>query len=220
MTLALVVLALIWVAVLVPPGIRARSEGRPADSISAFRRQLTVLRRAHPHAGRGLVPDRPRAHAYAPGAGAPVTSLAARRSMATARASGLRPVAPQALAAAGLPSSRARTLRRRRDVFVVLLATVAVTLVLSLLLGMRSVLYLNLVADVLLVAYVALLIRQRSAKAEQDMKVRFLPGPQADAGLYGRIVEPAPYRRVANMEPALYRRSSGMEPALLRRSAN
>jgi len=228
MTLALVVLALIWVAVLVPPVIRARSEGRPADSISAFRRQLTVLRRTHPHAARSLVPERPRAHAYAPGAGAPVTSLAARRSMATARS--LRPVAPQALAAAGLPSSRARTLRRRRDVFVVLLATVGVTLVMSLLFGVRSLLYLNLAADALLVAYVALLIRQRSARAEQDMKVRFLPGPAPDPGLYGRPVtmEPA-YRRSAGMEPAYrrsagmepaYRRSAGMEPALLRRSAN
>ncbi|MDQ6798658.1 MAG: hypothetical protein M3011_11695 [Actinomycetota bacterium] len=219
--MALVVLALIWVAVLVPPVIRARSEGRPADSISAFRRQLTVLRRAHPTAGRSLVPDRPRAHAYAPGAGAPVTSLAARRSMATARAGGARPVARQALVAAGLPTSRARTLRRRRDVFVVLLATVAITLVMSLLLGLRGLLFLNLVADVLLGAYVALLIRQRSAKAEQDMKVRFLPGAQADPGLYGSAaMEPAPYRRVANLEPALYRRSTGMEPALLRRSAN
>jgi len=103
----------------------------------------------------------------------------------------------------------------------VLLATVAITLVLSLLLGLRGLLYLNLITDVLLVAYVALLIRQRSAKAEQDMKVRFLPGPQVDPGLYGHPagMEPAPYRRVANMEPALYRRSTGMEPALLRRSA-
>ncbi len=208
MTLALVVLALIWVAVLVPPVIRARSEGRPADSISAFRRQLTVLRRTHPHAARGLIPERPRAHAYAPGAGAPVTSLAARRS---AGSNGLRPVAPQALAVAGLPTSRARTLRRRRDVFVVLLASVGITLVMSLLLGTRTLLYLNLVVDLLLVAYVALLIRQRGARAEQDMKVRFLPGAQA---------EPAMYRRSAQAEPAMYRRPTAVGPALLRRSAN
>ncbi|MGI8778473.1 MAG: hypothetical protein ACR2LJ_14080 [Acidimicrobiales bacterium] len=210
MTLALVVLALIWVAVLVPPALRARSEGRPADSISAFRRQLTVLRRTHPHAPRGLVPDRPRAHAYAAGTAAPVTSLAAHRSMVAARSRSVRPVAPHALATAGLPTSRARTLRRRRDVFIVLLATVGVTLGLSVLLGVRGLLYLNLVADALLGAYVALLIRQRGARAEQEMKVRFLPAAP----------EPMMYRRAANAEGGIYRRSAGMEPALLRRSAN
>jgi len=210
MTLILVALGLIWLCVLVPPIIRARSEGRPADSISAFRRQLTVLRRTHPHSARGLVPDRPRAHAYAPGGGAPVTSLAARRSMAAARSQALRPVASRALVAAGLPTSRARTLRRRRDVFVVLLASAGVTLVLALLLGSRSLLYLQLGIDLLLASYVGLLVRRRGAKAEQDMKVRFLPGPQA---------EPAMYRRPSGMEPAMYG-SAGMEPALLRRSAN
>ncbi len=210
MTLILVALGLIWLCVLVPPIIRARTEGRPADSISAFRRQLTVLRRTHPHSARGLVPDRPRAHAYAPGAGAPVTSLAARRSMAAARSQALRPVASRALVAAGLPTSRARTLRRRRDVFVVLLASAGITFVLTLLLGSRSLLYLHLGIDLLLASYVGLLVRQRGAKAEQDMKVRFLPGPQT---------EPAMYHRPARPDAAMYR-SAGMEPALLRRSAN
>ncbi len=210
MTLVLVVLGLIWLVVLVPPLVRRRTEGRPAESISAFRRQLTVLRRTHPHAARSLVPDRPRTHAYAAGAGAPVTSLAARRSMAAARSQAASPVASRALVAAGLPTSRARTLRRRRDVFVVLLASAGVTLVLSLALGLRSLLYVQLTTDVLLASYVALLVRQRGAKAEQDMKVRFLPGPQA---------EPAMYRRPARPNAAMYR-SAGIEPALARRSAN
>src|SRR5436305_2933216 len=105
MPLFIVVCALIWVVFLGVPFLRARSEGRPSDSISAFRTQLTVLRRTHPHAARGLVPERPRAHAYAPGAGAPVTSLDSRRSLAAARAQSPRPVAPQALAVAGLPTA-------------------------------------------------------------------------------------------------------------------
>ncbi|HEX3394256.1 MAG TPA: hypothetical protein VHS52_06985 [Acidimicrobiales bacterium] len=220
MTLALVVLALIWAAVLVPPVIRARSEGRPADSISAFRRQLTVLRRTRPQSTRGLVPDRPRAHAYVPGSAAPVTSLAARRSMTTP-GSRPRPVGSRALVAAGLPTSRARTLRRRRDVFVVLLATAAATLVMSLVPALRVLLYVHLATDVLLGAYVALLIRQRGAAAELEMKVRFLPAPAPEPMMYRRAgaTEPALYRRSAGMEPALLRRSAGMEPALLRRSA-
>jgi len=55
----------------------------------------------------------------------------------------------------------------------------------------------NVVSDVLLVAYVALLVHQRNAAAERDMKVRFLP-------------------QTARLDPALLR----AEPALLRRSAN
>jgi hypothetical protein len=210
MTLALVVLALIWVAVLVPPVIRARSEGRPADSISAFRRQLTVLRRTRPGSARALVPDRPRAHAYTSGPAAPVTSLAARRSMVAARSQAVRPVAPRALVAAGLPTSRARTLRRRRDVFIVLLVSAGATLVLSLVPALHNLLYVNLIVDVLLVAYVALLIQQRGARAEQEMKVRFLPRPQPEA-MYGHP---------ADTESLRYRRAAHMEPALLRRSAN
>ncbi|MBA3267927.1 MAG: hypothetical protein H0T70_06685, partial [Acidimicrobiia bacterium] len=91
MTLVLVVLALIWVAVLLPGFIRRRSEVRPAESISAFRQQLTVLRR-RPAVSRGLVPERPPAHAYVPGPAAPVTSLAARRSMAAGRSAHTRAV--------------------------------------------------------------------------------------------------------------------------------
>ncbi len=195
----LVVLALLWAALLLPSFIRRRTEVRPAESISAFRRQLTVLRRTRPYSPHGLVPDRPPAHAYVPGPAAPVTSLAARRSMA-ARSRGAGPVAPRALAAAGLPTSRARTLRRRRDVFVALLAGAGITLVLGLLPPLRVLLYAHLVIDVLLAAYVALLVRQRGVAAEQDMKVRFLPGPQA--------LEPPVLRRTANLDPVLLRRSA------------
>ena len=43
--LVLVILAVIWAAVLVPPYLQNRSDSRPADSISTFRNQLNVLER-------------------------------------------------------------------------------------------------------------------------------------------------------------------------------
>ena len=55
---------------------------------------------------------------------------------------------------------------------------------------MRVMLAVNIAVDVLLGAYVALLIRQRNLAAEREMKVRFLPGPRA--------VEPALLRRSVN----------------------
>lgn len=187
--LVLVVLGILWAAFLLPPLVRARTEGRPADSIMSFRRQLATLRRTRPVTYRPLTAPRP--HAYiTPSSASGVASLADRRNLAATRRPGARPVAPQALVAAGLPTARSRTLRRRRDVFIALLGSAGATLVLGLLPPLRVLLYAHLVVDVLLVAYVALLIRQRTVAAEQDMKVRFLPG--------ARPMEPALLRRSVN----------------------
>ena len=204
--MVLLVLAGIWAAVLIPPAVRARAEGRPGDSISNFRRQLTVLRRTGPHraslsgGGRAAGGD----HWYRPHASAP--SLAPVHGPVRPR--GTAPVAtrrvqavpmhtarPQSSAAAS--AARSRTIRRRRDVLSALLVAVFATLVLGVVLSMGVMLIAHVVADVLLVAYVALLVHQRNVAAERDMKVRFLPQAQ-------------------RFDPALLR----AEPALLRRSAN
>lgn len=49
--MVLLILALIWAAVLVPPWLRRRREGRPSDSVLSFRRQLSTLQRAAPGGG-------------------------------------------------------------------------------------------------------------------------------------------------------------------------
>lgn len=54
--LVLVILAVIWAAVLVPPYLQNRSEARPADSISTFRNQLDSLERRANYATPGRVP--------------------------------------------------------------------------------------------------------------------------------------------------------------------
>ena len=46
--LVLVILALIWAAVLLPPYLQNRRETRPGDSIANFRSQLSVLERTTP----------------------------------------------------------------------------------------------------------------------------------------------------------------------------
>jgi len=191
--LVLLVLAAIWAAVLIPPAVRRRAEGRPGDSISNFRRQLTVLRRTSPHSGRmaGGTPWH-RSHV----SGAPVMPLAGPFRSSAGRSGMYR---PQVAAMRGMTpaAARSRTIRRRRDVLSALGVAVLATLVLGIVLGSGLVWFVQAVADVLLVAYVALLVHQRSVAAERDMKVRFLP--QAN-----------------RLEPALLR----AEPALLRRSAN
>jgi hypothetical protein len=121
--------------------------------------------------------------------GPAVASLAAHRAASGSHVNGhvSRGAHPRAFAAAGLPSPRRRALRRRRDILVGLLATAGLTLLLGILPALRAMLMVHLVVDVLLVAYVALLIRQRTLAAEREMKVRFLPGP--------RVMEPALLRR-------------------------
>ena len=54
--MVLLILAVVWALFLVPQVLRARAEKTPADSIGAFRAQLSVLERTGPavvsHAGR------------------------------------------------------------------------------------------------------------------------------------------------------------------------
>ena len=166
--MVILALAMIWAAVLVPPTLRARAEARPGASIGRFRRELGVLQRTSPTVVRPADTLRYRSYAAAP---TPTYRMARSYSPEAAR--------------------RARTLRRRRDVLLTLLAAMAGTLVLGFLPGLRPLLGLHVVLDLLLAGYVALLVRARNIAAEREMKLRFLP-------------------RTASPEPAF----------LLRRSAN
>lgn len=157
--LVLVILALIWAAVLVPPYLQNRREHRPGDSIASFRRQLNVLERTTPGSSSTNLArldvgryDAPR---YDPRSN--VSQLAGRRTAPSSAA--LR---------------RAEARRRRRDVFVSLLGAVGATFVLAVVLG-GSVWTLNLVVDVVFVAYVGLLVTMQQQSSEREVKVRQLP---------------------------------------------
>lgn len=200
--MVLLVLAAIWAAVLIPPAIRARAEGRPGDSVVNFKRQLSTLRRTSPdrasfsRGGRAEGGE----HWYRSRTVAPLAPVhGPLRSTRTAPAGTMHraPVRPVRTAPPAVSASRSRTIRRRRDVLSALVVAVLATLVLGLLPAFRVMLFAHLVADVLLVAYVALLIHQRNVAAERDLKVRFLPqAPRLDPGLLR--AEPALLRRSAN----------------------
>lgn len=149
----LVVLALIWAAVLVPPMLRARAEARPADSISHFRRHLHVLQRTGPTAVRPA--NTLRIPNFVPPTPAPSYRMT-------------RSYSPQA-------ARRARTLKRRRDILVTLLVAMGATLVLGILPPLRMLWAAHIVLDIVFAAYVGLLLRARGLAAEREMKLRFLP---------------------------------------------
>lgn len=158
--MVLLVLAVIWGAVLVPPMLRARAEARPADSIGNFRHQLSVLRRTGPTTVSPANPLR------APG---PVAGRAAPVSGGMHHAYG--PPGMQS----PVDARRARTLKRRRDVLFTLMVAMGLTLVLGLLPPFRALLGLHVVCDLLFAGYVCLLLRARNHAAEREMKLRFLP---------------------------------------------
>ena len=143
--LVLFILAVIWAAVLLPPYLQNRSESRPADSISSFQRQLSVLER------RSVVVN-----------------------PAVQRANASRPLRAQASMAPALRFNRNDAKKRRRDVLFTLAGTAAVTLVLAVMLG-GLVWGLHLACDLLLGAYVVLLAQAQQRATERDAKVRYLP---------------------------------------------
>ena len=176
--MVLLILAGIWAAVLVPPYVRARADGRPADSIGDFRRQLGVLQRTGPITVAAA--NRLRVGPYVPSGGpafvAPTPPVARRVSAADAR--------------------RARTLKRRRDVLFSLLAAMGGTLLLGVLPPFRVLWMLHVVLDLAFAGYVAVLVRMRNAAAEREMKLHFLPGatPVGIGSLAGAVPEAAALR--------------------------
>ena len=207
----LLILAAVWAAFLIPPILRRRAERRPADSILAFDEQLRVLRRAHPRAanhGDWALSD----------VGMPHHGIAphgmAQHGMAQRHVALVAPPAAPVLqptfgSLRSLPRHRSTARRRRRDIFMALLFAAGTTLVLGAVPALRMLWVVHGVVDVLLVSYVALLIRQRNLATERALKVRLLPTArrhEARLEAEGRWVDG---------EGGWL----GAEPALLRRSA-
>jgi len=150
--LVLFILAVIWAAVLLPPYLQNRSESRPADSISSFQRQLSVLQR--------------RADTVAP-----PTRLTTGPSPRAARAAGIA----GSSAPDPLRMTRSGARKRRRDVLFTLGGAALVTLPLAAIIG-GPVWGLQILCDLLLASYVLLLIQSQQRVAEKDAKVRYLAG--------------------------------------------
>ncbi len=202
--MVLLVLAIVWAAVLAS-WLRSRAARTFGDSVGTFRRHLSILERAAPvtvspaHSLRDPVrvpvpPDalNPRLRPPAPAGPAGLSSLAPPAAGALVAATGSRTAVGSSLGGrsarrpgpvagpAGVrrpPSSarRRRVQRRRRRVLTLLAVACLGSLLLGLVPGMHRALYLNVVVDILLAAYLALLVHLRSAAAERDSKLAFLP---------------------------------------------
>jgi hypothetical protein len=155
----LLLLALIWGALLVS-WLRSRSTTTFSDSVGTFRRHLNVLERTTPATVSPAYRLKDSSGRYGPApsvrSGAPV-----RRN---------RPVAANAAAL-----RRRQAQKRRRDVFFTLVAGAVGFLALALLPGLSVLWSVQVLFDIMLGAYVAILVRLRNQAAEREMKLRYMP---------------------------------------------
>ncbi|MDP8975884.1 MAG: hypothetical protein M3N28_05890 [Actinomycetota bacterium] len=93
----------------------------------------------------------------------------------------LRPVGPRsaygAAETATSAATRARTIRRRRDVMFILLMGMGTTFVLAMVVSSTPLWILHFVMDGLFLGFVAMLVHVRNIAAEKEMKLRILPQP-------------------------------------------
>lgn len=155
--LILLILVGVWAAVLLPPALKSRAQGRPGDSISDFNRHLDILRRTRTVSGtRTLRPASP-AMLRKPRSLSPIGSPFPGRLAPAAR---LPRMAPP-------PSSHSMSpaARRRRDVLIGLLVVVGVSFVAAVATSDLRLWTVHVAADAMLAVFFVALIRRRNAAA-------------------------------------------------------
>jgi hypothetical protein len=144
----ILVLAILWAAVLLPPILRARSEGSGNGVAGGVAEVMGMFTSAI---------DRVRGHDAPLASGQPLMGP-------VGGVNGMGPIRPGGMSPAQ---------RRRRDVLIGLLCASGITLIMALFSGGSVVfLALHLIADVLLGGYVYLLVQMKSRAADRRAKVR------------------------------------------------
>jgi hypothetical protein len=178
----LLILAVLWAAVLVPPVLRSRSENRRGETIGPLNYRLgsASSRSLGAALNRGPASFRPAAFPSRSGGPVPI------RAGVLGRASG----------------EMTRAQKRRRDVLIGLLGAAGLTFVVAIFTGMIAVWVLHLVADVLLGGYVFLLVQLKQRGS--------VPGVGAQLPPPIPLERPRQARHVSHPTPELaLRRTAG-----------
>ena len=163
----LIILAVLWAAVLIPPLLRSRSQ-RTADSIVDFNYTLDLLGRTN-----GNVEVAPESAATPD---ASISRYEGVRSRGLPSAARIRTTTlPTPSMGAPLTTAAQRSAQRRREVLRVLSGAILVTLLLAALTHVMALWALQAVADVLLGGYLSLWAWARGVQAERADKVRYMP---------------------------------------------
>ncbi len=157
----LLVLAALWGAFFLWPILSGRSSGRRADSIGDFTYRLGVIGKTGGHRRRRQAPT------AIPVAMPP--SIPPSRPLGAAGTPGVPRMAS--------PMTMTRAQRRRRDVLLILGVAALSTLLLAVVAGNPLFYLVQAFTDVMLVGYLALLVRMKQTANERRAKVHYLPAP-------------------------------------------
>jgi len=152
----LIILAVLWGVVLVPPLLRSRSQ-RTADSIVDFNYKLDVLGKTNGN----VVPPVPAVPRLDPLSQGPVPAVSTQ-------------VARKAVIGGG-GSAAERSAKRRRDLVRGFSAAITVSLLLAVATRSPALWALQMVVDLAAGTYALLWAWARSAQAERAEKVRYMP---------------------------------------------
>ena len=158
--LVVLILALLWIAVLAPPLLRGRAEGRPSASVSSFRRQLSSLQRTAPLSGVRI--NQPRSAVRVGHGSYPLHHGRGQHSslMAGSFSSAQRQLAAR----------RAGQRRRRQNVLAALVGLALFTAAVGFGLKVRPAMFAHLVIDLMLLGYLYLLVQIRRADDARAMR--------------------------------------------------
>ncbi len=189
----LLILAVLWAAVLVPPALRSRSEGRRGETIGLLNFRLGS---GGSGGGRSLSSmfNRPASGPSGPGGFRPAAYPARTASPAGAPARAGAPPRP--------PGEMTPAQKRRRDVLLMLLAAVGLTFVMAAFTGVVALWLFHLLADALLGGYLYLLLQLKQRGGIAGTRSA-LPPPIP-------LERPRQARHVAHRSPELLlRRTAG-----------
>lgn len=202
--MGLIVLTMVWALYLGWYAIQSKSHRQSGDTIASFRNKLATLeRRGSGGSSRDFLGTSSGHLPFSLGGSSGSRSLMGSRSVmgvvsgfrnsrtpldavpgtVMGRNMGTRSAGPivssnSRVSSQSRPAARSTVSgvrKRRRDVLVGLLGVAGATLVLGVIPPLRMLWVAHLITDVLLVAYVVMLIQIRNQVAERELKVRFLP---------------------------------------------
>jgi hypothetical protein len=187
----LLILPVIWAAVLIPPWIRRRREGRPAESILTFHRKLWELERTSIYSDAAYSDAAYADSGYDEGEldidGNPVGPVRPIRPLEPVRhgerverfdpagaSVAARRVDGRTAASPAQRQASRTALRRRRKIFSGLLGGLVSSLVAAALMGTATAWAVHAGVSLLFVAYIALLVRHHQRVVEQVAKVHYI----------------------------------------------
>jgi Flp pilus assembly protein TadB len=171
--LILIIVGAAWLAVLLPPMVRAKLHGSPSNSVSNFRRQLNSLESSGGRSQQGQLRNmaRPLAPSQQYRSAAQRTSRPQQGALSNITGALIRPEGVRHHRAPAMLTPQAMVRQRRQNLVVGLAVATAISLFLAFTTGSSAFVYLFTVSLLALVGYCYVLVQLR-IKRENERYLR------------------------------------------------